>query len=184
MKSMTETRLSTHEQFKGHILRVRLDTVTIFNGQTREREVVEHPGGVAILAQRENGHVLLIRQFRYALQEYLYEFPAGKREPDMPQETPLLCAQRELEEETGYRAQTWKEVLTLHPAPGFCDEKIVVFHALNLASLPHPQRDEDEQIEVLEKSPDELWQMVDAGKISDAKTLAMMALILPRESKK
>ena len=107
---LTEKTVDSREVFKGRIIRVRLDTVRLPNGKESTREVVEHPGGVGILAIDGEGRVLLVRQYRYALGQVLTEIPAGKREPGEP---PFVTAQRELQEEVGAVAGKWTDLGTL-----------------------------------------------------------------------
>ena len=112
---LTEKTVDSREVFKGRIIRVRLDTVRLPNGKESTREVVEHPGGVGILAIDGEGRVLLVRQYRYALGQVLTEIPAGKREPGEP---PFVTAQRELQEEVGAVAGKWTDLGTLIASPG------------------------------------------------------------------
>ena len=112
---LTEKTIDSREIFKGRIIRVRLDTVRLPNGKEGIREVVEHPGGVAILAIDSEERVLLVRQYRYPFERVMTEVPAGKREPGEP---PFITAQRELQEEVGATADTWTELGTLIPSPG------------------------------------------------------------------
>lgn len=171
-----ETRRTSQEIFQGNILRIRLDEVVLPHGGIRQREVVEHPGGVVVGAILSNGKFLLIQQFRYALGQFLYEFPAGKLDPG---EVPLVAIQRELEEETGYKAEHWTEITHIYTSPGFCDEKITIFKATGLALSETPRREEDEFIAVLEASHEELREMIAQKTLIDAKTICALALIAP-----
>ena len=116
---MTEKTLTTQEVYHGRIIRVRRDEVLLPNGHTSVREVVEHPGGVGILALEDDGSVLLVRQYRYAFGRTLLEIPAGKREKG---EEPLTTARRELREETGATADEWLSMGSLIASPGCYDE--------------------------------------------------------------
>ena len=166
MDTLTEKTLSQTTAFQGRLLRLRVDEAQLPDGSVAGREVVEHPGGVGVLALTEEREVLLVRQFRYPYGEILTEIPAGKREPG---EDPLLTGQRELAEETGCRADNYTFLGTVYPTPGYCDEVIYLYMATDL----HPEDahpDEDEFLEV-ERMP--LAQLVDLvldNKVPDAKT--------------
>ena len=123
---LTEKTVDSREVFKGRIIRVRLDTVRLPNGKESTREVVEHPGGVGILAIDGEGRVLLVRQYRYALGQVLTEIPAGKREPGEP---PFVTARRELQEEVGAIAGKWTELGTLIASPGCYGETLYLYMA-------------------------------------------------------
>lgn len=163
---LTEKTLTSALQWQGKILRLRVDTAELPDGATATREVVEHPGGVGIVALTEDRQVLLVRQYRYPFGQVLTEIPAGKRERG---EDPLLTAKRELEEETGYTAASFEPLGTLYPTPGFCDEVIYLYLATDLRqTAPHP--DEDEFLQVEQQPLDALVADVLAGRIADAKT--------------
>ena len=164
---MTEKTLTTREVYHGRIIRVRRDEVLLPNGHTSVREVVEHPGGVGILALEEDGSVLLVRQYRYAFGRTLLEIPAGKREKG---EEPLTTAQRELREETGATADEWLPMGTLIASPGCYDEVLYLYLARGLHfGATHP--DEDEFLS-LERMPlEELAERCMNGEITDAKTV-------------
>ncbi len=171
-----EKTLSSTDIFEGAILHVKLDEATLPNGKVAKREVVEHPGGVVALATLPNGKVLLVKQFRYPLGNFLYELPAGKLDPG---ETPLVSIQRELEEETGYLADKWEEILAIYTSPGFCNERITIFKATGLHPSSQARREEDEFIEVLEVSFNELRDMIQAKTLIDAKSICAIGLIYP-----
>ena len=116
---LTEKCLESREVYKGRVLRLRVDTVALPNGKTSLREVVEHPGGVGILALDENGCVPMVTQYRYAFSRTLLEIPAGKREPG---EEPFVTAQRELKEEVGATAADWQPLGQIIASPGCYDE--------------------------------------------------------------
>ena len=136
---MTEKTLTTQEVYHGRIIRVRRDEVLLPNGHTSVREVVEHPGGVGILALEDDGSVLLVRQYRSGIGQESLEIPAGKRDPG---ETPEDCGRRELEEECGLIAGGLEPLATLYPTPAYCDEKIWIFTAKELTP-GHVHPDED-----------------------------------------
>ncbi|MBR5525026.1 MAG: NUDIX hydrolase, partial [Clostridia bacterium] len=113
MNDLTEKTLSQSTAFQGRLLRLRVDEALLPDGTTAGREVVEHPGGVGVLALTEDRKVLLVRQYRYPYGEILTEIPAGKRDPG---EDPLTTGMRELEEETGYRANTFTPLGVVYPS--------------------------------------------------------------------
>lgn len=165
---MTEKTLESREVYRGRILRVREDRVRLPNGKEGVREVVEHPGGVAILAIDSEDRVLLVRQYRYPFERVLTEIPAGKREPGEP---PFITAQRELQEEVGATADTWTELGTLIPSPGCYGETLYLYMAQDLHfGATHP--DEDEFLEPLRVPLDEAVRQCMDGTLTDAKTVA------------
>ena len=164
---LTEKTIDSREVFKGRIIRVRFDTVRLPNGKEGTREVVEHPGGVAILAIDSEDRVLLVRQYRYPFERVLTEIPAGKREPGEP---PFITAQRELQEEVGVTADTWTELGTLVPSPGCYGETLYLYMAQDLHfGATHP--DEDEFLEPLRVPLDEAVRQCMDGTLTDAKTV-------------
>ena len=165
---LTEKTIDSREIFKGRIIRVRLDTVRLPNGKEGIREVVEHPGGVAILAIDSEDRVLLVRQYRYPFERVMTEVPAGKREPGEP---PFITAQRELQEEVGATADTWTELGTLIPSPGCYGETLYLYMAQDLHfGATHP--DEDEFLEPLRVPLDKAVRQCMDGTLTDAKTVA------------
>ena len=167
---LTEKTIDSREVFKGRIIRVRFDTVRLPNGKEGTREVVEHPGGVAILAIDSEDRVLLVRQYRYPFERVLTEIPAGKREPGEP---PFITAQRELQEEVGATADTWTELGTLIPSPGCYGETLYLYMAQDLHfGATHP--DEDEFLDVLRMPFDQAVEQCMRGELTDAKTVAAL----------
>ncbi len=154
--------------FDGKVLRVYRDRV---RRETEAgewtREIVRHSGAVAVIAVTDEGKLLLERQFRYALGKVLIELPAGKLDPG---ELPAECAQRELIEETGYRAEELRHLGTMHPAVGYSDERIELFFARGLKHEGHAF-DHGEYLEVIEWSLEEAEEAVVRGDITDAKTV-------------
>ncbi len=164
---MTEKTLSSERIYDGAIIHVRRDRVLLPNGHTSVREIVEHPGGVGILAVDGDGMVLLVRQYRYAFGRTLLEIPAGKREPG---EEPLVTARRELREETGVTADSWTPLGQLIASPGCYDETLYLYLAQGLHS-GDTDPDEDEFLSVERLSMTELTRRCLADEITDAKTV-------------
>ena len=165
---MTERTLESREVYRGRILRVREDKVSLPNGKTGTREVVEHPGGVGILALDDDGCVVLVRQYRYAFSRVLTEIPAGKREKG---EAPFVTAQRELKEEIGAEAEEWTDLGALIASPGCYGETLYLFLARGLHfGKTHP--DEDEFLDVLRVPFDRAVAQCLDGTLTDAKTVA------------
>jgi ADP-ribose pyrophosphatase len=167
---MREQSLTSQRVFAGKLLKVRVDEVALPTGRRATREIVEHPGAVAIVALRGEGEeeqIVLVRQFRKAVEESLLEIPAGTLEPN---EEPLACAQRELLEETGFVAQRWEHLQTFYTAPGFCTEKMWLYLARDLRPAPH-RPELDEQIELGFYSRSRVKELLRAQQIRDAKTL-------------
>ena len=165
---LTEKCLESREVYKGRVLRLRVDTVALPNGKTSLREVVEHPGGVGILALDENGCVPMVTQYRYAFSRTLLEIPAGKREPG---EDPLTTARRELREETGAEATHWQPLGAVLPSPGCYGEVLHLYLARDLTfGETHP--DADEFLQVRRLPFDTLLARCLSGEIEDGKTVA------------
>ena len=165
---LTEKTLSSKTIFDGKILHVRLDTVELPDGQEAFREIVDHPGGVCVLALDGEGRALLVKQFRYPYKELVRELPAGKLEYG---ENPEKAAVRELREETGATPGRFQSLGELYPSPGSCGEIIRMYLAQELA-FGDTDLDEDEFL-MLERIPfGELVEQVLSGEIKDAKTIA------------
>lgn len=165
---LTEKTLSSEKIFDGRILHIRRDTVLLPNGHQSTREVVDHPGGVGILALDDQNRVLIVSQFRYPYKEVLREIPAGKLEYG---EDPSEAAVRELREETGAVAGSFQSLGELYPSPGYCGEIIRMYLAREL-SFGDTDPDEDEFLG-LERVPfSQLVEQVLSGEIKDAKTIA------------
>jgi ADP-ribose pyrophosphatase len=142
-------------------------TVTRRDGQVASVKFVRHGGSVAILPVLDDGRVCLIHSRRLTVDETLIEVPAGTREPN---ENPLETAKRELAEETGYRAESWEELVSYYPSPGVLSERMWIFVARQLTEGP-PAREANEEIENLLVSWDEAQSMIERGEIKDGKTL-------------
>ena len=165
--NLKETRLDSSVVYDGAFIKVRKDRARMPDGSISAREYITHPGAVAILALLDNGKLVMERQFRYAPQREFIELPAGKIDHG---EDILLCAQRELLEETGYVAREWTHLTTAWPCIGYADERIEYFLARGL-SHQGSQLDDGEFIEVLELSLADAMEWIRQGKISDSKTI-------------
>lgn len=165
-------RLSSETAFRGHAFDVTVSRFRRVDGVEVEREVVEHPGSVAILAHDED-FVYLVRQPREAVEDDgLLEIPAGTL--DVEGETELECAQRELSEEADLRAESWRLLRTIYPSPGVLGEKVWIFAATGLSEAPG-RADDDEQIEVVRLRLDEIDSALE--RIEDATTVVALLLL-------
>ncbi len=162
-----EKTIKTEEIYRGRVVNLRKDDVTLPNGRTSTREIVEHPGAVVILAESNPGKIMMVKQFRKPVEEILWELPAGTVEPS---ERMINCARRELEEETGYQAKTWERVYQFYSAPGFCNESLVLYFAQNLTKT-NQNTDHDEFIQVIEIDKEKARSLLEKKQIRDAKTL-------------
>jgi ADP-ribose pyrophosphatase len=171
-KHLVETKHFSKEVFKGKFLHAFSDTVHLPDGSTAQREYIVHPGAVVIIPMLEDasGQVRLVleRQFRYPVGRVMVEFPAGKLDPG---EGGLACAQRELLEETGYRASQWAKAGVMHPVIAYSTEFIEIWFARDL-TLGQRKLDSGEFLEVFTATPAELLQWCMDGRVTDAKTLA------------
>lgn len=155
------------EIHRGRVVNLGIETVTLPNGATVELEVIRHQGAAAVVPLREDGTILLIRQYRHAAGGYIYEIPAGKLDPG---EDPLHCAARELKEEVGCRAGRLEHLLTFFTTPGFTDEIIHIYLATDLS--PGTQAlEHDEILEVVAMPLAEAIALVRGGAITDGKTI-------------
>ena len=157
----------TRRIFKGRVVTLDVDTVTLPNGATIELEVIHHPGAAAVVPMKEDGTVILIRQYRHAAGGYIYEIPAGKLHPG---EDPKLCAARELQEEIGYRADSLELLASILTTPGFTDEVIHIYKGTGLTKGKQ-DLDHDEVIEIVEVPLEKALAQIIDGTIRDAKTI-------------
>lgn len=164
---LRETQIDSEAAYDGHFLKIQRDTIRLPDGKTSTREYIKHPGAVVILPVFDDESVLVERQFRYPLDRVFIEFPAGKIDPN---EDPLACAQRELQEETGYTAKDWKFVCTIHNAIAYSNEHLDIFLARGL--VPGERKlDDGEFLETFHATVPELLTWVREGKITDVKTV-------------
>ena len=171
-RDLTEHTLSSRTVYRGRLLDVREDDVRLPDGTTSRREYIVHPGAAVMIAMADAQSVVIERQYRYALREHVYELPAGKIDPG---EDPLATAQRELIEETGYRAREWRHLLTTYPVVGYSNERIELYLARDLEQVGHAL-DEGEFLDVLIMPLAEAIDWVRTGRIKEAKTI--MGLLL------
>lgn len=164
---LLEVKLHSEQVLKGDFLDVRRDIVRLPDGSEASREYVIHPGAVMIVAQLNDGQLVLERQFRYPVQAVMIEFPAGKLDAG---EASLACAQRELLEETGYTAREWARAGVLHPVISYSTEFIDIWFARGL-TLSERKLDAGEFLDVFTASQAALLDMSRSGQITDAKTL-------------
>lgn len=163
---MEEKTLNSKTVYDGKIMTVRCDEIETADGHHSFREVVEHSGGVTIVAIKGDS-ILFVKQFRYPIKEVVLELPAGKLEKG---EAPDIACERELEEETGYRAKHWTSLGFIYTSIGFCNEKLYLYLAQDLEFVgEHP--DEGEILENYEYKITEVEKMIADGRISDAKTI-------------
>jgi len=167
MSKLKETQLSTEQIYKGSLLDVRRDEVTLPNGKTSAREYIKHPGAACMIPILPDGKIALIKQYRYPVQSEMIELPAGKLDPG---EEPEDCARRELEEEIGYSAGKLIFVCNIYPAIGFASEKMWIYLAEYLVKTTE-NTDHDEFLEIMPTSLAEAVKMVWDGKITDVKTI-------------
>jgi ADP-ribose pyrophosphatase len=162
---------------QGRIFRIEVDTVTLPTGHTVEMEVIRHPGSVVLLPVPTPGQVILIRQYRYTIDRYIWELPAGSLKPG---EDPAAAAVRECEEEIGLAPARIERVSAFYPTPGFCDELMIFYRCTELGPPPPDstaQKDEDEDIEPRTFTLDEARELVRSGEIVDLKTVAALTLL-------
>ena len=171
--SMEEKTLCKEYIYKGKILKMRKDKAEMPDGNVFDREVVEHPGGVGIALEDEDGRFFFVKQWRYAQGEVTLEFPAGKKEPG---EDPLKTAQREIVEETGYEGTNWMYLGKMYPTPAYDNEVIDLYYARK-GDFKGQHPDEDEFLRVERYTLDEITDMCVRGEIPDAKTMTMTFLI-------
>ncbi|TQR10958.1 NUDIX hydrolase [Psychrobacillus soli] len=168
MKKFEEKTIQTEMKFQGRIITLQVDEVELPNGKTGKREIVKHPGAVAIIPITEDKKIILVEQYRKALERSIIEIPAGKIEPN---EAPELTALRELEEETGYTTNKLQYIQSFATSPGFADEIIHLYLAENIVKVEEKaELDEDEFVELMHVSLEEMESMITSKQIYDAKT--------------
>lgn len=167
MKKFNEKTVFDEQIFNGKIIDLHLQTVELPNGKLAKREIIRHPGAVAILPFTNDGKLIVVEQYRKALNRSIIEIPAGKLEGD---EDPYLCAMRELKEETGYTSNQVKHLVSFYTSPGFADEIIHLYTAFD-CDPGEIQLDEDEFVEPITITLDKARQLIKDQQIIDAKTI-------------
>lgn len=160
--------LSSKRVIAGKVFDLQIDEIEYESGNKSIREVALHPGGAVVVAVKEDGKIILVKQFRYPFQKFLIELPAGKLNKD---EDPLLCARRELEEETGYTCERIVKLGSILTTPGFCTEVLYIYHAEKLKAGNHKREEGELSMQVLELSLEEIESKIKTGEIADAKTI-------------
>ncbi len=170
-------RLKRDLAYTGTILKIYRDTV-VANGIEEVYDYIHHDGAAAVLPVTKDGKIIMVRQYRNALNRFTLEIPAGK--VDAPDEPRIECAYRELEEETGFRTEKLEYLMTIHTTVAFCDEAIDVFLAKDL--IPSKQHlDADESIDVEEWEVKDLLELIYTGKMTDGKTVAAIMAFAQKE---
>ncbi len=164
------------EVYRGKIIDLIVDEITTCKGIETIREVLRHPGGAAVVPVLSGGDVLLVRQLRYPMQEYLLELPAGKIDHGEP---PEVTAARVLAEEVGYKAGRLTKIVECYSTPGFCDEKVHIYLAEDLTPVP-AGGDDEEELEIVRLTQPQLLDLIQQRKILDAKTIIGIQHLLLR----
>ncbi|RWZ60195.1 NUDIX hydrolase [Halobacillus fulvus] len=168
MKKFEEKTYHTEHIFKGKILELNIDSVTLPDGNTSKRELIKHPGAVAVVAITDDNKLVCVEQYRKPMEKSMVEIPAGKLEPN---EKPETCALRELEEETGYTTDHLQWITSFYTSPGFADEIVHLYYTDQLKTLAEtPEGDVDEFVELMELTLEEAEQLEKEERIHDAKT--------------
>jgi ADP-ribose pyrophosphatase len=179
-EELIETGIASENIFDGNLLHVRRDTVKLPNGNTATREWIKHPGASAVIPILPDGSIILVKQYRYPVGKITLEIPAGKL--DAPEEDPLICAERELSEETGYTADRIEKLTTIATTVGFSNEYIHLYLATGLhAGEQHT--DEDEFINVVKVPLEKAVEMVNDGRIIDAKSVVSILMAAARQGR-
>ena len=156
--------------YQGRVFRLDKENITLGNGVNVDVDIIRHPGASAIVPLLKENTLLMIRQYRHAVGDFIWEIPAGTLDAN---EAPIQCARRELIEETGYSADSWHELGKIYPLPGYSDERIHIFLASDLTPA-RQDLDMDEVLEVHEVDFKDAIEMIYKGEIQDAKTIAAL----------
>jgi ADP-ribose pyrophosphatase len=168
MKKFEEKTLTSETIYQGKIIDLQIDEVELPNGKTSKRELIKHPGAVAVIALTSEGRIVMVEQYRKALEKSIIEIPAGKLEPG---EEPVKTAARELEEETGYGCENLSHLISFYTSPGFADELVHLYMAENITRIEDAKGpDEDEFVDLIEVTIEEALTLIKEKKIYDAKT--------------
>jgi ADP-ribose pyrophosphatase len=177
-ESLVEKQVSSESIYQGRVVKLSVDTVQLPNGETSKRELITHPGAVAIVPLDAAGNIIMVRQYRYAAKKVLLELPAGTLNPG---ENPDLCADRELQEETGLKAGKLEKLGGIYVAPGYSTEYIHLYLATDLQES-RLDMDEDEFIEVETVPLSTTFELIREGVINDGKSISGLMLARDRLS--
>jgi len=155
-------------KFHGKVFDLKVDEIIYDSGNEGIREVAVHPGGAVVVAVKENGKIIFVKQYRYPLNKALIELPAGKLEQD---EDPIHCAIRELEEETGYSSGKIEKLGSIYTTPGFCTEELHIYLAKDLKAGNHNREEGEFGMQILEFTLDEIEGKIGTDEIKDSKTI-------------
>lgn len=182
MSRLEEKTIQSQEIFSGKVISLHLEDVELPNGKTSKREIIKHPGAVAIIALTDDNKIVMVEQYRKALERTIVEIPAGKLEKG---EEPAVCARRELEEETGYVCENLELLVSFYTSPGFADEIVHVYLATGLTQKEDSAAlDEDEFVNLEELTLNEAVQYIKEQKIHDAKTVYAVQYLQLQEALK
>lgn len=170
MKNFEEKTLSERKAFDGKFIKASVYDVELANGEKAIREVMHHPGGVVVVAQKDENTILMVKQYRYPIKQVSLELPAGRLEQN---DNPEIRIKKELEEETGYIAKTWRSLGYIYPTPGICDEKLYLYYAADL-EFRGQKPDAGEIIEYFEYNLNDVFEMIKQGEINDSKTICAL----------
>lgn len=170
MTKFEEKTISGEKVYDGKFIQVSKYNVEISTGKKGIREVVKHPGGVVVVAQKDTNTILMVKQYRYPIKQVSLELPAGRLDKG---DAPEVRIKKELEEETGHIAKTWKSLGYIYTTPGICDEKLYLYYATDL-EFKKQKPDDGEIIEYFEYNLNEVFEMIKSGEINDAKTICAL----------
>jgi ADP-ribose pyrophosphatase len=167
--------IKTERHYHGRVFDLILEEIEYSSGNRTTREIASHPGGAVVVPLLENGNIIFVRQFRYPHKQFVIELPAGKLEPN---EDPLVCAKRELQEETGYHADKIEKLTAIYTTPGFCNETLHIYLATGLSKSEFGQKLEEGELSLtIETIPlTKAIEMIEQGEIVDSKTICGILL--------
>ena len=182
MSLLKEKTISSENIFSGKVISLQVDEVELPNGKIAKREIIKHPGAVAIIAITDENKIVMVEQYRKALEQTIIEIPAGKLESG---EQPDVCAKRELEEETSYECESLELLNSFYTSPGFANEIVHVYLAKGLTKKEDAAGlDEDEFVNLMELTIGEALQAIEEKKIYDAKTIFAVQYLQLQEALK
>lgn len=155
--------------FRGKVFDLKVDQIKYNSGNDGIREVAIHPGGAVVVPIKDDGKIVMVKQFRYPIQKVLLELPAGKLEKG---EDPFVCAARELEEETGYKSKNIVKLGAIYTTPGFCTEVLHIYLAKDLVAGNHNREEGEYGMEIHEFTPEQINEKISSGELVDAKSLS------------